>query len=116
MKDEWFVEIISQIAETGILQGVSVRLGQNIDDLDFQQIAWFGILDVEGTSERMHAIKIAVRYVAVSVVTLDLRIGRVQRADRDQLPQCDRRYGADGRVPTIVSDVRLIAKRFAPVD
>src|SRR5690606_39063614 len=56
--DERFGEDVAQEPEAGYLDGVAVAVGLDLQDLDLQQVAGLGALDVDGPGERVDDVEV----------------------------------------------------------
>src|SRR5262249_45325425 len=93
-----------------------VGLRQDIDELDFEEVARFGALDEHGAGERMDGARIYFREACGRARRSQLSVERVEGFEHDLFALARLQDGGNVRVPAVVPYLRLFAQTLAPVD
>src|SRR3979411_1770694 len=87
-----------------------------IEDVDDEQVAGLGTLDVDRPGQHVRVGQVDVAHVVGGVVVTDLTVGPLAALDPDRLARADGDSGRDAGVPSVVAGYGLIAHRAGLVD
>ena len=95
-------EDVGQEAEAGD-DGGNAEVGRLVgDELDVDDVARLGPVDVDGTCERMAEAQVQREHVRVRAVARELPVQAVTCLERDLLARQHRGHGLESRVPAVV--------------
>jgi hypothetical protein len=109
-------ELIAKEPEPGNLDGVAVAVGFDVEDLDVEQIARLGALDVHGAGQGVHHVEVRGGDVVPRGVRAQLPVEGVTGLEDHLVARVavDRRR--DVGVPAVVAGVGLLHQRLGPID
>src|ERR1700716_966810 len=87
-----------------------------IEDVDDEQVAGLGTLDVDRPGQHVRVGQVDVAHVVGGVVVTDLAVGPLAALDPDRLARADGNSGRDVGMPPVVAGYGLVPHRAGLVD
>src|SRR6266536_944071 len=109
-------ELVAQETEPRHLDRVAVADRLDLQDLDLQQVAGLGAVDVDRPGERVDHVQVGRRHGLQSGGRPHLAVERVTRLQDHLLTGVAAHDRRDIRVPAVVPGLRLLAERLRVVD
>ena len=102
-------------AHAGVRALVLLVAGVDLEDVDDQQVAGLGALDVERPAEDVHAGQRRVADVVGGVVVLDRAVEPLAAVRAEHVARLDAHGRRDVRMPAVVTDVLLVGELLGVV-
>src|ERR1035437_8138441 len=103
-------------ALTGDSVDVLVVWLSDVEDVDDEQIAWFGTLDSERSAEDVDTGERGIAHIIGGVVVADGAVEPLSTVSTEGIAVPHRHVGRNIWVPTVVTNVLLISERFLVVE
>jgi hypothetical protein len=109
-------EHVAQEPEPRHLGGVAVAVRLDVDDLDVEQVAGLGTVDIYGAGERVQQIEVGLGHDVERGVSPELTVECVAGFEDHLFAWITPEHWRDVRVPSVVAGGRVLAERLRAVD
>ena len=109
-------ELVPQEAEPGHLHGVAVAVRLDLQDLDLEQVARLGPVDVHRAGERVDDVQVGPGHRLQGRLRAHLAVEGVPGPQHHLVPGVAGHQRRDVRVPAVVAGLRLLGEGLGEVD
>ena len=109
-------ELVAEEPEPGYLDGVAVAVGFDVEDLDVEQVARLGAVDVDGAGQGMHHVEVRSGDVVPRGGGAQLSVEGVTGLEDHLVAGVAVDHRWDVGVPAVVAGAGLLHQRLGPVD